>query len=440
MHGFPFEACPTAVDLVRYATSRFGPRTNDHYAFVERHLPACRDCSRAVEQFTRNAGHPAEDAFVDWAEIVPPEYSDELHHQHIATQRDFFNRVLSSVADDPRPGDIWVSTHRRGLEVIGESGVPWLLLVLDSYQREYTASWVVDAVPVTEDPQVAADWSLVVSEERNDFGMTIVAHLDFQFTTSREALHRRLGGLSQVCFDCVRLVLRAYEVGEVSPQCLECGTLGSAAIRSRADWLALDAELRRLVDEAMVSFDDDTEPGYAEPAPEPSFRAAEPWHAGENPPSTTRSCSWREGRTTPFSPPTSCLMQTFDARGPLTLPFWAGTATDRAAQARTFRDALILFLDERCTGDLQVWATRENQSIAPGDLEPVLDRPFGELIDISPMYRIPRLGMLFGLRSSSAVVKLLNMALDHLNERLAASDRLSYRAARRQDPFGTTQE
>lgn len=445
MSGFPFEPCPTAVDLVRYAAGDLDRGTTDHLRFISHHLSSCGDCERAVEQVQMHGTRFPYDSFHHPESGASLPRFDELD-EHVAAQRALLSRVFSSTADDPQAGDVWVTTYRRDVGVPSEAGLPWLLLVLDSYWREYNGSWVVDAVPVTEDPQIAADWSFVLSEEHNDFGMTIVAHLDFQFTTSRQTLQRRLGRLAQMCFECVRLVVRAYEVGDGTPQCQTCGALGTAAIRSRPDWLALDAALNRLLDEAMISFDDERQVGMQHVAQSWELEAGAPsrfadlsekrrWEAGCIRPAAAR----REWPTTHFDVPTNPetgwqVVTLLGLAPPASFPP-PSADTHIAADVRTLGEALHLLLRSSYNNDLQEWCARTHQSVSWNDLGSLLDLPIEGLLNVSAVDRIKRLRKSNDVPTHTSVYHLLNEAVDFLNNRLVASEGLGQRAARRQTPF-----
>jgi hypothetical protein len=126
---------------------------------------------------------------------------------------------------------------------------------------------VTDVAPVTDDPWLAADWSVIFDSEQSGIGTTVVAHLDTQVTTTASHLHRYVGSLAEDAFADLATALRAYDCGEPPPTDLNVGRIGQAATRRLAAWCSLARDLDHLISHLVVIVVDEAEDDAVAQAP-----------------------------------------------------------------------------------------------------------------------------------------------------------------------------
>lgn len=232
-----FEPCPDPADLGAFADGTL--RDSDQLAFerTRRHVEQCPRCSRGADALAR---------WVPRARASPRGISADLAHA-VAEQQRALRDALESVEAHPVPGELWLSSLRHTVCSEDRHAMPWLLLVVDRYWREYAREWSLDVVPVTEGSRAAADWTYVVPESHCGWGKTVAVHIDFKVPAAREVLTRRVARLSEGCRHEVLSVVNAYATGAEKPE-LRCGSLGFEWGRISDEWLALEPDLYALVE------------------------------------------------------------------------------------------------------------------------------------------------------------------------------------------------
>jgi hypothetical protein len=162
-------------------------------------------------------------------------------------QRRDLEFALHKSAHEPKVGQIWTTrgVYRRTSSP-SRPLLSLLVIVLRIVTRPFSSGTFVDVAPVTEDAALAAEWSLVFSEDKSGLGSPVVIHLDFQVTATTESLGRYFGSLSgRACESLVR-ALELYDVPEL-PVSLACGFLGQEAVRELDAWQLLQTEFERLI-------------------------------------------------------------------------------------------------------------------------------------------------------------------------------------------------
>jgi hypothetical protein len=431
MRDFPFDACPTAIDLFAYSHGRLRQDDLPRYERIEAHVQDCFDCRRALD-----ALHEVPEAILSQGtgRSAP---QDPLLQAIIDAQREALAGVLASEHDTPAPGDVWVT--RYAMDWLPGEELPWMGLVTDHYWREYTCEWVLDIVPVTEDADLAADWSYVVPEDRSDFGAALVAHIDFLFTAPRAGVLRRVGRLADVCFGEVQSTRKALlsggSVGE-----LRCGRLGTASMRSRDEWLRLEEALYSLIQQATVAFGDQANPtaveciGQAE-TDRPECLVDPPiGPSGGSGVYPSFVPAKREFPTTPFPVPGQTGTEGYEII-PINVSGYCEDPDQGAAppDAHTFGALLDRYLDDRFGGDLRNWFSAKGHSV-PEDTEYLwrIRLPDGVTLDGATISK--HLKRETGKPVDMGLLRLLNEAVQFDQTRRLAQEGLGKRAARRQDP------
>ena len=253
MRDFPFGDCPTAVDLRAFLQEQsVEPLSSTVSARIREHLQACPDCARVSANWGDLAKHFARRPSPD--EEVSQLGKDAMDKNSLAVAS---NRSTS--LDSPKVGEVW-ATHRSWSSFSPSNPVESLVVVvLRTCVRPFSDKPVVDVAPVTEDPQLAAEWSLILPPQASDTRRALVAHLDFQVTTFPRVLARRVGRLVPRFADTLREALERYDSGTNDSAILESAHFGKAWTRCRAEWQTLQNELEDLVDDFSNEFEVDVE-------------------------------------------------------------------------------------------------------------------------------------------------------------------------------------
>jgi hypothetical protein len=254
MRDFPFDNCPTASDLRAFLSSELDGDvlSSDATMTIARHLETCLDCARVRKdlgalvsgnQATRAAG-----AFTDAAREL------------LDVQRRELTAMLNYVGRRPEVGQIWTTKYSWSSNSASNPVIAMLVVVLRVFTRPFTNAWVVDLAPVTEDLTLAAEWSLAFPAGTGVIRTPVVAHLDFQVTTTLDSLGRCLGRLSSRATKALLQALEAYDEGTSALVSVESAYFGHEAVRNRPEWGLLQHELQLMVQRfAKLLPDDDSE-------------------------------------------------------------------------------------------------------------------------------------------------------------------------------------
>lgn len=249
------EGCPTAVDLRAYSQMQSdGATVSDA---LRRHIENCIHCKSVLRELPKEGHSPG----------TPPVMNEALNRL-VDQQREYLGTMMTWRDRVPKAGEIWAT--RRHSSVSNSPSQPliaFLVLVLRSFVREYTGTVVTDVAPVTDDPWLAADWSVIFDSEQSGIGTTVVAHLDTQVTTTANHLQRYVGSLAEHAFADLATVLRAYDCAEPPPSDLKVGRMGQAATRRLAAWCSLARELDHLISHLVVLVVDEAEDDTAATEP-----------------------------------------------------------------------------------------------------------------------------------------------------------------------------
>jgi hypothetical protein len=175
--------------------------------------------------------------------------------------------MLSYAGRRPEVGQIWTTKHSWSSNSASNPVIAMLVVVLRVFTRPFTSSWVVDVAPVTEDLTLAAEWSLAFPAGMGGVRTPLVAHLDFQVTTTLDSLGRCLGRLSSRATKALLQALEAYDEGTSALVSVESAYFGHEAVRNRPEWVLLQHELQLMVqrfakllsDNVSEEFDSDSE-------------------------------------------------------------------------------------------------------------------------------------------------------------------------------------
>jgi hypothetical protein len=430
MRDFPFEACPTAIDLFAYAHERTRQDDPPRHDLIEVHVQDCRECQRALQAFRDDPGQVSE--------AHPSSVRDIGSMQgQIDAQREALARALASERDKPSPGDVWVTRYPMS-GVSGPETLSWLCLVMDHYWREYTREWVLDVVPVTEDPRLAADWSYIVPEDQCDYGAPLVAHVDFFCTAPRNGIVRRVGQLTEHCFAEVMSARSALLSGDPVDE-FRCGRLGAESTRTTDAWIILEEALYSLTQQAAVAFGDEgenrTEEGAERSAVHDPTRSTGP--ATEESVGSSTQYSFRpaqrESPTTPFTIPGNLGGQTHA----VIRMFVSGTYQERdmgaSATPDTFGALIRLYLDRIYQGDLYRWAS-DRGCVAPVDVGYLWNLPLPDVALLNGIEIRKYIRRQTGTLIDVTVLQLLSDAVQCLRTVQLADEGIGRRAARTQSP------
>lgn len=431
MRDFPFSACPTAIDLFAYSHGRLRQDDLPRHQFIETHVEECLECRKALEALH---GVPETVPFRSDAPEVP---KDALSLAKIDAQREALRKALSSRNDDPVAGDLWVT--RYPMSDVPEQTMSWLVLVMKNHWREYTREWVLDIVPVTEDANLAAEWSYVVPENSCDFGTALVAHLDFSLTVQRDAVVRRVARVADECLADLLSAHASVLSGEPLGQ-LRCGWLGTEEVRLRDEWLDLERALYSLHEQAALPFGDEDDGEATEHPcdlgsnasvestdPPPNQSSAPTGHSG--PVSANR-----ELPTTGFTGPEQTSHEAFevmylDAHGFHEVPYGPG----ESPHGFTYGALLDGFLRDAFGGDFRNWYSAHGV-LAPEDLSSIWPIPLPVEGTLSGMTLVKHLKLQTGKSVDPYTLRLLNDAVRFKQTTELRDEGLGKRAARRQSP------
>ncbi len=237
MSDFPFAACPAIHDLRRFiaADESLDRLTNVR---VAKHVANCPDCENALRQIIGFDGT-----------IVPIRALslNEEWGQALDRQRAHMANAIAGIGPAVAPGQIWTARlPQTNITSGGAASLSPLVVVLRRAKRPFSNEELVDIAPVTEDPGIAVEWSLIFSENDTDCDSPVVAHLDFQVTTGLSALQFCVGNLSELAVRSLHEALELYDSGSLARLPLLCGAFGESAVRSGPRWFELQADLERL--------------------------------------------------------------------------------------------------------------------------------------------------------------------------------------------------
>jgi len=249
------EGCPTAVDLRAYSQMKSGGATVSDA--LRRHIENCLHCTLVLRELPKEGDS-----------LGTPPVMNEALNRLVDRQREYLGTMMNWRDRIPKAGEIWATRfHSNVSKSPSQPLIAFLVLVLRSFVREYTGTVVTDVAPVTDDPWLAADWSVIFDSEQSGIGTTVVAHLDTQVTTTANHLHRYVGSLAEHAFTDLATVLRAYDCAEPPPSDLNVGRMGQAATRRLAAWCSLARDLDHLISDLVVLVVDEAEDDTTAPEP-----------------------------------------------------------------------------------------------------------------------------------------------------------------------------
>lgn len=287
MRDFPFSECPTASDLRAFLERDGGSSSSTVDAKIREHLETCQDCSRA-----RADAEPFVDSKGRVSRTLSAATRDALD-----SQRSAMAAMLTRANSQPEVGQIW-TTKRTWSSSDSPSNplLAMLVVVLRAFSRSFTSGLVIDVAPVTEDLNLAADWSLIFMPEASGINAPVVAHLDFQVTTSIDILGRCIGKLSSRATDSLQQALEAYDAGIYGITPGECGTFGHEAVRNRPEWRLLQIEFEQLVEDFADHLPQETDAEFAHNLEE-ALESYSPHEVLPRAPTCRPTNKWGEGST-----------------------------------------------------------------------------------------------------------------------------------------------
>lgn len=242
MRDFPFNDCPTASDLSAFLSGEQngGALPSDIATAIAKHLETCLDCARVRRRLeslniSENQGPTSRHG--------PTDAGRDL----LEAQRLEMAAMLTQVHGKPEVGQVWTTSHSWSSRSASNPVIAMLVVVLRIFTRPFTNTWVVDVAPVTEDLALAAEWSLVFPPGSSGGRAPLVAHLDYQVTTTIDALERCLGKLSSRATKSLLQALEAYDAGNSTLVSIEGAYFGHETVRNRPEWHSLQHELQLMV-------------------------------------------------------------------------------------------------------------------------------------------------------------------------------------------------
>jgi len=243
MDDLVLERCPTAWDLealVLGALEKADPVLAER---VQGHLDGCLECSGVVGAIKGDivAGR-------SWAHkpAPPPDLQAaflQLRHQGSADGGGIRSTEI-------QVGEIWTTrlasepsqTHFYG------RAFP-LLVTAQTFGPAAVVDQEVTAVLATDDPHLAADWTLVLGPSDNPLGTGLAIHMDHQVTVPRSTLVTQLGSLSGPALEdltkCADAYARVCRQDRSAPRqavlqaLLANGALGPIQTRLHPRWIEL---------------------------------------------------------------------------------------------------------------------------------------------------------------------------------------------------------
>ena len=425
MRQFPFNDCPSASELIAHAlddsaTERQGLDSRDWS--IAQHLTVCHDCNQAVAQ-ARAA------AEIERAQLPRGPDLDRFKDL-LAKQRRELELTFQEVKREPRIGDIWTT---RDINWSSDSPsrplISMLVVVLRIFTRPFTNNVVIDVAPVTEDLGLAAEWSLAFAEQHSGVGSPIVVHVDFQVTTSMEALGRYFGALSSAAVKCLLQSLEYYDAAQSPPVDLACGSFGKTEVRRLDDWHELQHELEMLIAKLAAAIAEADDEGMAE-AQVVRAETEPPRESLARAPTYKRQPSIRERPQTPVATyyqsnvgsPTNHKDKSEGV-----------SRVSNCREAQTLGELVDCFLNVNGYTSAGEWATRRHADFRLKDLELVSPVPLVMLINAGANWR-PIVLRHIGKRTlAPSIWTLLSEAIRKYRERDCVGAQFLATAARSQD-------
>ncbi len=149
-------------------------------------------------------------------------------------QRQSLARTLSDDQPEPSVGDVWV-THVTWHDGIAK-GLAAMIVVLRAFTEAWSPRTLYDVAPLSDDEQLASEWSLLLGADVSGLGFPIVAHVDAQCTTTSSMLSRRLGALAEAALADLHRLLQAYAIGDTAALEFAVARAGRRSIRHHLVW------------------------------------------------------------------------------------------------------------------------------------------------------------------------------------------------------------